>query len=52
MSTVRTLSPEILRASKKAANYQYDTSKYAIVNTKVKRDSDTGRLMIKEETKK
>lgn len=48
MSTARKLSPEILRASKKAQSFDYDKTKYVIVDTAVKRDPNTGMLTTKK----
>jgi hypothetical protein len=52
MTTDRALSPSMLRASKAAAEYKYDSSKYTITNMKVRRDAKTGRLVSKENGKR
>lgn len=38
------LRPEILKASKKAAEYEYDVNQYAVIDTGVRRCSGCGRL--------
>jgi len=51
MSNTRVLSPEVLASSKAAANYKYDTSQYMIVNSQIRREARTGRLVSKEQKK-
>lgn len=50
--TVRALSPEILKASKKAASHVYDKSKYIVMESHVRRDGNTGRLVSEEKKHK
>lgn len=44
MSKKNILSPAMMRSSEQAASYQYDTSKFVISTSNVKRDINTGRL--------
>ena len=50
MSTTTEISPAILRASKKAVDFKYDTSKYVVMDLKVRRDVETGRLVLKRKS--
>lgn len=47
MSTTVTLSPSMQKAAKEAVTHVYDKSKYAIIDTGVRRDAKTGRLVSK-----
>lgn len=50
MKKTKTLSPEVLKAAKDAASYEYDKSKYIVIDMSVRRDVDSGRLIVKNKT--
>ena len=45
MCATKTLSPSMLKAAKAAASYQYDKSKYVVLDIGVHRDVKSGRLI-------
>ena len=42
----------MIQASKNAASYQYDNSKYIIIDSNVRREADTGRLVSQDSNKR
>jgi hypothetical protein len=52
MSTARKLSPSVAKASREAAEYDYDKSKYVIIDSGVRRDPKSGRLIQEESDRK
>ncbi len=51
MSTKK-LSASVLKASKEAASYNYDKSKYVIIDAGVRRDAKSGRLIEEKSDRK
>ena len=43
------ITSALIKASKKAESFEYDKSKYTVVDFKVRRDSETGRLVSQKE---
>lgn len=39
-------------SEKNPKSFAYDTSQYVVLDTKIRRDSETGRFIVKEEAEK